>query len=53
LLDALCRAMNIQLRGKRRHLHAFVDSDFARRLPLRLLLADDNPINQKLAERFA
>lgn len=25
-----------------------LDSDFARRLPLRVLLADDNPINQKV-----
>jgi CheY-like chemotaxis protein/HPt (histidine-containing phosphotransfer) domain-containing protein len=49
LLDALCRAMNIQLqREKKAPFAPSFDSDFARRLPLRLLLADDNPINQKV-----
>jgi CheY-like chemotaxis protein len=49
LLDALCRAMSIQLqREKKAPAAPALDADFARRLPLRLLLADDNPINQKV-----
>jgi len=49
LLDALCRAFNVQLqRDKKSPLSPGLDSDFARRLPLRVLLADDNPINQKV-----
>ncbi len=49
LLDSLCRAMSIQLqREKRAPTAPSFDSGFARRLPLRLLLADDNPINQKV-----
>jgi len=49
LLDALCRAMSIQLQREKRAPSAPVlDAELARRLPLRLLLADDNPINQKV-----
>src|SRR6185436_12935106 len=49
MLDALCRAMSIQLqREKKAPTAPTLDTDFARRLPLRLLLADDNPINQKV-----
>jgi signal transduction histidine kinase/HPt (histidine-containing phosphotransfer) domain-containing protein len=49
LLDALCRAMSIQLqREKKAPFAPSFDADLARRLPLRLLLADDNPINQKV-----
>jgi signal transduction histidine kinase/HPt (histidine-containing phosphotransfer) domain-containing protein len=49
LLDALCRAMGVQLqREKKAPLSPALDGDFARRMPLRLLLADDNPINQKV-----
>jgi len=49
LLEALCRGMNIQLqREKRAPAAPALDPNFARRLPLRLLLADDNPINQKV-----
>jgi len=49
LLDALCRAMSIQLqREKKAPAAPSLDVDLARRLPLRLLLADDNPINQKV-----
>jgi signal transduction histidine kinase/ActR/RegA family two-component response regulator len=49
LLDALCRAMNVQLlREKKAPSAPVLDATFARRLPLRLLLADDNLINQKV-----
>ncbi len=49
LLEALCRAMSIQLqREKRAPAAPALDTNLARRLPLHLLLADDNPINQKV-----
>ncbi len=49
LLDALCRALRVQLhREKKAPLTPVLDSTLGRRLPLRLLLADDNPINQKV-----
>jgi signal transduction histidine kinase/HPt (histidine-containing phosphotransfer) domain-containing protein len=49
LLDALCRSLCIQIqREKKAPLAPALDADFARKLPLRLLLADDNPINQKV-----
>ncbi len=49
LLDALCRAMNIQLQREKKAPSApSLDTTLALRLPLRLLLADDNPINQKV-----
>ncbi len=49
LLDALCRAMSIQLQREKKAPSApSLDATLARRLPLRLLLADDNPINQKV-----
>jgi signal transduction histidine kinase/HPt (histidine-containing phosphotransfer) domain-containing protein len=49
LLDALCRALSIQLqRDKKAPAAPTLDSTLARRLPLRVLLADDNPINQKV-----
>ncbi len=49
LLDALCRALSIQLqREKKAPASPTLDASLARRLPLRLLLADDNPINQKV-----
>jgi CheY-like chemotaxis protein/nitrogen-specific signal transduction histidine kinase/HPt (histidine-containing phosphotransfer) domain-containing protein len=49
LLDALCRALSIQLhREKKAPVSPALDPELARRLPLRLLLADDNPINQKV-----
>ncbi len=49
LLDSLCRALSIQIQREKKAPPApALDSDFARRLPLRLLLADDNPINQKV-----
>jgi len=49
LLDALCRVMSVQLqREKRTPNEPTLDADLARRLPLRVLLADDNPINQKV-----
>jgi CheY-like chemotaxis protein/HPt (histidine-containing phosphotransfer) domain-containing protein len=49
LLDALCRALNIQLQREKKAPPApSLDTTFARRIPLRVLLADDNPINQKV-----
>jgi CheY-like chemotaxis protein/HPt (histidine-containing phosphotransfer) domain-containing protein len=49
LLDSLCRAMSIQLQREKKAPSApALDATLARRLPLRLLLADDNPINQKV-----
>ena len=49
LLEALCRAMSIQLhREKKAPASPALDPGMARRLPMRLLLADDNPINQKV-----
>jgi len=49
LLEALCRALSVQVgREKRAPAAPILDADLARRLPLRLLLADDNPINQKV-----
>ena len=49
MLDALCRALSVQVpREKKAPLALTLDPDLARRLPLRLLLADDNPINQKV-----
>src|SRR5262245_17880005 len=49
LMDALCRALSIQLQSEKKAPSTpGLDADFARRLPLRLLLADDNPINQKV-----
>ncbi len=51
LLDALCRALEVQVqRDKKSPYTPGFDSDFARRLPLRVLLADDNPINQKVGQ---
>ena len=49
LLDALCRAMSIQLQREKKAPQApTLDAELAMRLPLRVLLADDNPINQKV-----
>lgn len=49
LLETLCRALGVQVqRDKKTTYTPGLDSDFARRLPLRVLLADDNPINQKV-----
>jgi signal transduction histidine kinase/HPt (histidine-containing phosphotransfer) domain-containing protein len=49
LLEALCRAVRVRVqRDRKSPFTPGLDSDFARRLPLRVLLADDNPINQKV-----
>ena len=49
LLDSLCRALSVQVqREKKAPLAPSLDADFARRYPVRVLLADDNPINQKV-----
>ncbi|MGN6643299.1 MAG: response regulator, partial [Verrucomicrobiota bacterium] len=49
LLEAICRELNVQLqREKRAPSSPALDPNFAQRIPLRVLLADDNPINQKV-----
>jgi signal transduction histidine kinase/HPt (histidine-containing phosphotransfer) domain-containing protein len=49
LLEAICRELNIQLqREKKAPSTPVLDPGFALRIPLRILLADDNPINQKV-----
>ena len=49
LLDAVFRALNIQFQKEKKAPSApTFDTNFAKRLPLRLMLADDNPINQKV-----
>jgi CheY-like chemotaxis protein/HPt (histidine-containing phosphotransfer) domain-containing protein len=49
LLDAICRELNVQLQREKKAPSApSLDSGLALRLPLRILLADDNPINQKV-----
>jgi signal transduction histidine kinase/HPt (histidine-containing phosphotransfer) domain-containing protein len=49
LLEAICHALNIELqREKKTPTQTTLDGTLAERLPLRLLLADDNPINQKV-----
>ncbi len=49
LLEALCRALSVQVqREKKAPAAPLLDANLAQRLPLRLLLADDNPINQKV-----
>ncbi len=53
LLDAVCRALGVQLhREKKAPLLPALDTHFAQRFPLQLLLADDNPINQKVGLRL-
>jgi signal transduction histidine kinase/HPt (histidine-containing phosphotransfer) domain-containing protein len=49
LLDALCRALSIQLqREKKAPVSPALDANLAARFPMRLLLADDNDINKKV-----
>ncbi len=51
LLEGLCRALGVQVVRERRGGSSGapgLDAGFATRLPLRILLADDNPINQKV-----
>ena len=51
LLDALGRALNVRLhRQKKAPVSIPPAGELARRIPLRLLLADDNPINQKVGQ---
>ncbi|TAK97382.1 MAG: response regulator [Verrucomicrobia bacterium] len=49
LLDALCRALSVQMqREKKSPVAPTLDGTLSTRMPLRVLLADDNPINQKV-----
>jgi signal transduction histidine kinase/DNA-binding NarL/FixJ family response regulator/HPt (histidine-containing phosphotransfer) domain-containing protein len=49
LLDAVCRTLGIQPQlQKKARPEPTLDASLARRFPLRVLLADDNPINQKV-----
>lgn len=49
LLEALCRALSVQVqREKKLPVTPTLDGTLASRMPLRVLLADDNPINQKV-----
>jgi len=51
LLDALCRVLSVAMQPRkpgRPSAAPELDVSFGRRLPLRVLLADDNPINQKV-----
>ena len=49
MLESLYRALGVQVqREKRAPASPALDANFARKHPLRLLLADDNPINQKV-----
>jgi signal transduction histidine kinase len=48
-LEALCRALSVHVQQEKKPPAALaLDASLAQRLPLRLLLADDNPINQKV-----
>lgn len=48
LLDAVCRALKVEPTGPLQPPHPLLDTNLAQRLPLRLMVADDNPINQKV-----
>ncbi len=49
VLDALCHALNVRPKAeKRAPAESSLDTRLAERLPLRLLLADDNAINRKV-----
>jgi CheY-like chemotaxis protein/HPt (histidine-containing phosphotransfer) domain-containing protein len=49
LFDSICRAIGVQARREKKSPpQPVMDAGLARRFPLRLLLADDNPINQKV-----
>jgi CheY-like chemotaxis protein len=51
LLDAVCRALGVKSQQEKKAPSApALDGELARRIPLRLLLADDNPINQKVGQ---
>ena len=50
LLDTLCRALGVPVqREKRTPAPPVLDATLAQRLPLRLLVADDNPVNLQVA----
>lgn len=50
LLDTLCRALGVPIQRERRGPPTpSLDATLAQRLPLRLLVADDNPVNLQVA----
>jgi len=51
LLEAMAQALNLQLQRDKKSPNApALDATLASRLPLRILLADDNPINQRVGQ---
>jgi signal transduction histidine kinase/HPt (histidine-containing phosphotransfer) domain-containing protein len=51
LLEALARALSVQVhREKRAPVSPALDTGLAHRLPLRILIADDNPINLRVGQ---
>jgi CheY-like chemotaxis protein/HPt (histidine-containing phosphotransfer) domain-containing protein len=51
LLEAFAQSMNLQLQHeKKAPAKISLDPDLAKRLPLRVLVADDNPVNQRVAQ---
>jgi len=51
LLDAIGQALNVQIQSeKKAPVAPTLDSSLASRLPLQVLLADDNPINQRVGQ---
>jgi len=52
LLDALKRGMGDTAEGARFGIGMEIDRDLSRRIPLQILVADDNPVNQKVAQAY-
>jgi CheY-like chemotaxis protein len=52
LLEALNRALNNQPPPRKEPMIPMLDRTFAQRVPLRILVADDNPINVKVARAY-
>jgi signal transduction histidine kinase len=52
LRDALGNALEGRAQSRKKVVHLTVERTLAARLPLRILLADDNPINLKVGQHF-